>query len=713
MYPTSVTFGLTSIAYNYFTNKNKPLSQLSVSFVAVNTTDSADTQELVSTDVNVNSTYTVDSLTIDKMYNVHAVVKHIESGTVLYESSNIIPSTNPTNATINLIEPVDNLAPSIDSTSFTYTHIIGETTISFMNVLVKDEHSNFDVYIGIFRSSNNVESVDMIDPNNNGAIISYLNISPTTSFVDVTGEGSSFTHAMTYVDGAWTKSVLEFETTYYVHLYVKDDSLSVINAYLTFNYGIINTNKEFEPFEIPQESIVEDSTTQDAATVSVFQTKNPLDTTSPADATIVGYDSTGNNNHLYVYTPPDSTTTAEDILVEGIVNTQGINTSLISFVDVGRIDLSQSFTYSLYLKNTSSWTDIQIQLLQYTDANFLDVAYDYVKQNLITMSENTITIQQTDKSNSAVNSMSHSFTIDQTLETDVWYNVIVTYNTRSFKAFVNTIECTPVVGNTGSPYTITGKLFAPGDSTQSIHIDDVRLYNVDLKIETINQIVSNSSKLIQLSFNETRYVFEYDVTMFENKFYFNVDQTEITLYKNSSYTFYQTNDNNTAPLIIDDTSLDALIQIKYYRNDVEVTKSVYETPYGADETHDRKIIITVGAITANSSIPYNTSSTGTETSTMNVINTTIQFTNSANNLSNAHHSGVVSKMKTTKDAPVGSGAVLFDSANQDALTVQTQLVTPNNMSISTWFKTADISVPNPIVSQNGSFKFGLNNEGKM
>ena len=713
VYPTSVTFGLTSIEYNYFTNQNIPLSQLSVSFVAVNTTDPADTQERVFTDVNVNSTYTIDSLTIDKIYDVYAVVKHIESLTDLFVSAQTIPTVNPTNATINLIAPVDNIIPLIDDpTRFTYTSTIGVSNISFMNVFVKDEHSQFDVYIGIFKSPNTVAIADMIDANNTGAVISYLNNSSTNAFVDVTGGGSIFTHAMIYMDGVWNKSVLEFETSYYVHLYVKDDSVSV-NDYLKYNYAIINTSKEFEPFEIPQESIVNDSTSQNAATVSVFQTKDPNDTTSPADATLVGYDSTGNNNHLYVYTPAGSTTTAEEILVEGIVNTQGINTSLVSFVEVGKIDLSQSFTYSLYLKNISSWTGIQINLLQYTDANFLDATYESIKQNLITMSENSITIQQTDKSNSAVTSMSHSFTIDQTLESFEWYNVIVTYNMQSFKVFVNTIECTPAVGNTGSPYAISGKLFSPGDSSQLIHIDDVRLYNVDLKIDTINQIVSNSTKLIQLSFNDSRYVFEYDVTMFEDVFYFNVDLTEIVLNKGSSYTFYQTNDNNTAPLIIDDSSLDALIQIVYYRNNVVVTKSEYETAYVASEPHDRKIIITVGSITANSDIPYFISSTGTDTATMNVKNKEIQFVNSANNLANAMHSGTESKITVGKDSPVGSGSVIFDSANQDVLTVPSQTVTPNNMSISTWFKPSDVSVSNPIISQTGSFKFGLNSEGKM
>jgi len=709
LYPTSVTFGLTSVSYPYYTDTSKSLTELVVTFYA--TDDNSSNVFSITPDVlNVNSTYTIEGLSIDTTYTVHAEVKHVENGTDMFVSGSISPTSNPTNDVVSKITTVDNLVPMIDATQFVSTHVIGGLNVSFEGVFVKDEHSIFNVYIGLFNTTDTVSKDVMLDINNSGAIVSFLDQPPTASFVDVTAGGSYiFTHVMKYNGSAWEKGALEFDTTYFVHLYVNDEAAAA-NEYLTYNYSLVDMNMEIDPYVVPQETIIEDPTTQDAAVVAVFQKKLDEDTNSPSDALVVGYDTSGNNNHLYVFPAP--TTTVDDIIVDGVVNTYAIDTTTIEYVEMKKIDFSQPFTFSVYIKNTADWLANEFSLIQYTDSSFIDSGSgNYLKQDFIRVSSSQIHVTQTDKTNSAQNSLDHVFAIDTPLVIDNWYNIIVSFDGQRIKAFVNTIECTADSNNSGSPYAISGKLYVPGGDTQTLHVDDVRLYNVELQSETINQIVSNSTKLIHLAF-DTGYVFEYDVTMFNDVFYFNVDQTQIVLHKNTSYTFYQSDDNNTAPLIIN-IPTDPLVVVTYYRDTVSVSKADYEAAYTATEVHDRKIAISVGNITADSVITYNTSSSGSETANMTVKNTTVEFTNKANSGANAIPSGTSSYPKISKDAPVGTGAMEFDSTNQEKLTVTEQTVTPNNMSISTWFKTSDTTVTNPIMYQTGSFKFGINSSGNM
>jgi ribulose 1,5-bisphosphate synthetase/thiazole synthase len=46
-------------------------------------------------------------------------------------------------------------------------------------------------------------------------------------------------------------------------------------------------NVELDPYVVPQETIIQDPTTQDAAVVSVFQAKIPEDTNSPSGALVI------------------------------------------------------------------------------------------------------------------------------------------------------------------------------------------------------------------------------------------------------------------------------------------------------------------------------------------------------------------------------------------------------------------------------------------
>jgi hypothetical protein len=709
LYPTSVTFGLTSVAYSYFTDTSKSLTELVPTFYA--TDDITNYQLQITADVlNVNSTYTIEGLSLDTTYTVHAIVKHVENGTDLNVSGSISPTSNPTNDVVSKIKPVDDIVPMIDATRFVSNHGIGELQVPFHGVFVKDEHSVFNVYIGLFNKTDTVTKDLMLDPNNSGAIVSFLDHTPTTLFVDVTGGSAVFTHVMKYNGSAWEKGALEFDTTYFVHIYVNDEAVEV-NEFLSYNYAIIEMNMEQVPYIVPQETIIQDPTTQNATVVSVFQTKITGDAYSPVDALVVGYDSTGNNNHLYVY-PSPTTTTADEIIVDGVVNTHAISTTSISYVEMRKIDLSKPFTFSVYIKNTAEWLPTELCLIQYTDSSFIESGTtNYVKQDFIKISSSQIHVTQTDKTNNAQYSLDHSFVIDTPLQIDNWYNIVVSFDGRVIKSYVNNFECAANLTNTGLPYAISGKLYLPGGSTQTIHVDDIRMYNVELNTEIITQIVSNSTKLLHISF-DTEYVFEYDVTMYNDVFYFNVDQTQIVLHKNMSYTFYQSNDNNTAPLIINVPS-DPLVVVTYYRDSASVTKAEYETPYTATEVHDRKIVITVGEVTTDTSITYNTSSSGSNTSDMIVKSTMIEFTNKSNSTANAIHSGTTSYPKVSDDAPVGSGSFEFNATNQDMLTVPNQTVTANNMSITTWFKTSDTGVANPIMYQTGSFKFGINSTGNM
>jgi hypothetical protein len=204
-----------------------------------------------------------------------------------------------------------------------------------------------------------------------------------------------------------------------------------------------------------------------------------------------------------------------------------------------------------------------------------------------------------------------------------------------------------------------------------------------------------------------------------------VDQTEIVLNKGSLYTFNQTDDNNTSPLLIDTIDSPSGITFDYYMNDgsqsSSVAKDVYENTTSFASATERKIVITVDSTfdTDDTVINYKLTTSSTEyDGSMSVKNQEIQFSNKANNLANAVHSGTTSQFTVSSDTPVGSGAMVFDSTNEDVLTIDSQTVSPNNMSISTWLKypgtaESETIVSNPVVYQPNSFTFGINDDGKM
>ena len=731
-------------------------------------------------------TYIVDNLSQNEIYVVNSTItdQALNTRTVPYNNDGIIYTK-------------DTELPIMTNTSADISHLENTSNVSLSNILAYDKHSDFDVYVGLFKSNQNTITSNIFFENSNSkAVIFQKNNTKRNIYASFFGTLDSILD----FDGTnWNTIPLEYNTTNYIYAMCIDSfnniNLNYQNLFATVSIG----NGPIDTSEViidPAETITSGVTEASASDVTFTETTTTTDTTveddtveytetyeeielqntdtaeleadiieqTAADAGVsaeqvivesiepgsvvvniiirfkstesakrdemktrlesnyknpfllqkykssnrnnirksvrnffdkitttgfIGYDTSGNNNHLFINQLEDNTINPLDSGgVTDVQNTINLgNVANIRFAT--SLQFNQTFTFSLELKNNND-TFSEFTLLKNDTSDLIKVS----NQGIVFSS-----------------GIVQFFPVE--LRTRTFYNLTLTCENGVIHTYIDGVDIA-LSTSTGTFVEPSGVLNIP--QQQKIFIRSIKVYASPLSIENVVKLYTPSNKVIQLGFDSEGYVFDYNVSYSNNSFYFNnIKSPEITLNKNGVYSFYQTPANNV-PLFFSftpdniDTNIIQNFNIQFFSDNNILTDNV---KYAANFTASimNKIVIKADDSSLPNTFYYTSIDNNASSTKINIDSNQVIVFNTADSSTNAQPTYNV-QPKYTSDTPVGDFAMVFDAQNQNSLEVNNIFINPNTLTLSTWINFNNLQyTSNPIISQQNNFEFGITKLG--
>lgn len=731
-------------------------------------------------------TYIVDNLSQNEIYVVNSTItdQALNTRTVPYNNDGIIYTK-------------DTELPIMTNTSADISHLENTSNVSLSNILAYDKHSDFDVYVGLFKSNQNTITSNIFFENSNSkAVIFQKNNTKRNIYASFFGTLDSILD----FDGTnWNTIPLEYNTTNYIYAMCIDSfnniNLNYQNLFATVSIG----NGPIDTSEViidPAETITSGVTEASASDVTFTETTTTTDTTVEDDTVeytetyeeielqntdtaeleadiieqtavdagvsaeqvivesiepgsvvvniiirfkstesakrdemktrlesnyknpfllqkykssnrnniqksvrnffdkitttgFIGYDTSGNNNHLFINQLEDNTINPLDSGgVTDVQNTINLgNVANIRFAT--SLQFNQTFTFSLELKNNND-TFSEFTLLKNDTSDLIKVS----NQGIVFSS-----------------GIVQFFPVE--LRTRTFYNLTLTCENGVIHTYIDGVDIA-LSTSTGTFVEPSGVLNIP--QQQKIFIRSIKVYASPLSIENVVKLYTPSNKVIQLGFDSEGYVFDYNVSYSNNSFYFNnIKSPEITLNKNGVYSFYQTPANNV-PLFFSftpdniDTNIIQNFNIQFFSDNNILTDNV---KYAANFTASimNKIVIKADDSSLPNTFYYTSIDNNASSTKINIDSNQVIVFNTADSSTNAQPTYNV-QPKYTSDTPVGDFAMVFDAQNQNSLEVNNIFINPNTLTLSTWINFNNLQyTSNPIISQQNNFEFGITKLG--
>ena len=679
---TAVYIKLTSISDDFYDFFNAAYDGLlSLTFSA---SDGAHaTMSVSATTFAIGSIHTIDALTpVETIWNISATISDI----------NIPSRTNTIAPTVNTFQVNDNInqiingeidEPIVSNSSVTITHVVGDDYITISNVKSYDVLSNFSTYAALFDSNTNtVTENDIMNAGN--AMISMLNVPNRSDFISLDG---TLSHVRKWNGSTWDPaSLIEYNTTYYLYVYSVDlsSNQNFNKVFVESYFASIDVGFKNHFYELGLESVLF------AHVLSTFSERVSEDTLSTQ---YVGYDTSGNNNHILV--DLIDTNVSPIVPSNGSLNKHALQLSNVSKVLVPNQEYmvfksTSSYSISFFI-NKSSWDDSFIIYDNKTNAEFITVTETEIRVNhSISPDTNESTV----------------FSINLPINT--WKNITITYDTNQFKAFMNGIKVTPSA-LTEIHENYSGVSRELRMITSNTLLDEFRVYTTVIDMGIIEFLMNQLYKTVDLGFDTEGYVFIYNVIVNNDAIQINEDSVLHTFNVNGIYTFYQTNSSNSHPIMLEDSNSTGgdNSDINYYVDDVIVTRDEYITNFASN--NNRKIVLIPTSVSLSSSLSIISTNTNITPIVLTIENIEIDVHNKGNYLNPTFDS-----VSYTSDAAVNSLAYRFNDQT-NALTFPNVQVAPS-VTVSTWVNISTLPEETacyPIVCQNGVFEFGIDTLGRL
>ena len=667
---TALIFALSNINDLYYTDQNVPSSfsgidlNFNVRFTAtdVTTTNQSTVKQESRSFANLENDFTIDGLKNGTGYSISCTVTDPanNTNTVSFSSGNTIFT-------------LDKIAPVLNSTSSTATHEINTQNIVISNIQAKDSHSSFNIYVGLFDNSS-YDTSDVSDALEltNDAVFSSKDNPASDSFVT---KECTLTKYIS-MDAQSSVTLNNLQTDQILYVYAKAVDVHGNTTEVIFLSNVI-VGQILELPNVPEQPDPQ-NVNVDTSSRIVFVEND--DSTSSFD--YFGEDQSGNNNHVLITTEENVNPLSDNT----VVNDNSLDLSLTTDVSFARsIDLSSDFTFSTWFNITDSVMTDDYVLIQNDNFNVT------VTPTGITVTSGSVTV------------FPYTFTSDE------WNNISVISEGGVFRVILNGTEIYPS-STTGIYTSSTGTLTVP--SGQNLLIDDIRVYEIAVDSSVLKKLYQSTDKYIQLGFETEGYIFDYDVSLADNKLLINNTLTPpIFMNKQGVYTFNQTTNENAPIVFSTDGTLDNLIkdntEIKYVYDTTE-THDPIEYALNFMSTTSRKVVVTPNTL---EQFYYHSFDTDIASNLVTVDSNQPTVLNTASKIQ-PHYTV---QPKYTNNTPVGKFAMSFDSNNQNSLIFDDIDIDTNTMTLSTWVNMSDFTSlsNNPIITQNGQFEFGIDNTGKM
>lgn len=663
------TIGTTTITTRFlsFDDKYKGVENYTLNVTASNVIYGESNITFQNTFDNLSTqSFTIENLYEGEKYKLYSTITDPagNSLTKQYNSGNLVKTFDTTNPILLL-----------ESSSF--NHNEGETYITCSNVNSYDKHSTFSTYIGLFDTNETVTYSDLLFFKNTSACLYFEENPKSLENVEIFG---SFSQVITFNSStfAWnlTPSLIDFNKIYYVFGTSIDgdgnfiDS-QIVSTQITVNSGPILNIIDYV-VEIPDETGISAGA---AIRISYEEV-----VTEDGSLSYIGKDKSGNNNHVTINT--DTNPLSED----SIVSTRSLDLGKVNEVILSpSLELKSTFTYSTWFKKTEEVGEII--LLKNND------------NPLVVLQGNVLSIKS---------GIERTFAID--IEVDKWTQFTVSSDATQTKVYVNgeLLESIDIIGDTY--VQPIGRLTIP--KQENILIDDTRIYETILDSRSVQKLVSVSGKEIHLSFESEGYIFDYNVTMSNNNFYFNnIKSPYLTINKGGIYTFYQDVKDNSTPLLFSENGtyeslFRNLNEIEYFIDDTSIGNDPlqYAMHFDKSTTNINKVMIYPNTLTK---LYYNSVESHIISNTIIVSQQEPDMINYGNQTLKPIYN---IRPMYVEDTPIGNFALKLNKDDQTSITFNTVDIDANNMSILMWVKLDDFK-NNPIVTQDGIFEFGLNSNG--
>lgn len=403
----------------------------------------------------------------------------------------------------------------------------------------------------------------------------------------------------------------------------------------------------------------------------------------------IGYDTSGNNNHLFITTLNDNTinplndNTETD--VQGTINLGKV--ANIRFASSLRFN--STFTFSVEFKNNNA-SFVEFVLLQNDNSD------------LIKVSNTGITF---------ISGVTSFFPIE--LQVRKFYTLTLISENGTVFVYING-EKVSISTSNGAFQDPNGILSIP--QQENILLRSIKVYASPLSVENIVKLYTPADKVIQLGFDSEGYIFEYNVTFSNNDFYFNnVKSPELELHKNGIYSFYQS-PNNNVPLFFSssnndiDSSIIENFNIQYFSDDTQLVNNIkYATNFQSSIMN--RIVIKADLDSLPNNFYYTSIDNHSLSTRISISSNEPLVFNIADTSANAQPTYNI-QPQYTSNTPVGEFAMIFDADKENSLEINNIFIDPNTLTLSTWINFNNLKYDsNPIISQQNVFEYGITKNG--
>jgi hypothetical protein len=654
------------------------------------------------TDNSLFKEYETSNLSYDNLTVSTTTLDGLENGETYKVNCRITdPANNPRTVGFEggkLIQTLDTVKPTLTNTGAVGTHIVNDNFVRLRGVKAYDKHNNFDVYVGLFDSNSlSINFSTLKDNSNSGAVFYTKNNTKTSTYISMDGIFTS------NIDASGQVVPIEYNRDYYAYVVAEDAVGNTTNL----NLGVFATITVFDgpfignfvlPFD--EKAPINDISRYAISSIK-FQEKNDNDRISTQ---YVGYDLSGNSNHILIETDVGVNPLNLDSVVSDTSLDLGLTNSVLFVQETP--PLTQDFSYSIWVNNKN---DI------YNDTTLLASIIDDGLGNSNSIIESEII--SINYQNVSVTLGSNITNFKYYMEVDKWANIIVSTDNGIVKLLIDGNEIIPEnsTGTLSIPY-YEGNLSIPSQS--NILIDAPVILHHTITDIQIYYILNVGNLIINLDFEEG-YVDEYTVTYKTNHFYLNgVKSPVLYLNSNITYTFLQ-NNSNTSPFILSQNSNGSFpvsnsdqLNIEYFNNNVSVGKNTTIYSVNCSVNNNNKVVLIADNITefyyhsnTNTIVPTYISVAQLEPKIKNVANTTI----SAQPIFTIIPS-------YTNNTIINEYAMVFDSSKLNVLNFENLDINTNYITLSTWVKIdskINLQENNSIISQEGVFDYGINSNGNQ
>jgi hypothetical protein len=682
---TQSTFvmSVVNVADTLYTNAPVPTgidNTFTIAFIVSDVVDGGSYTETYTTEnlsfLNISTnTYVLDNLAEAQGYTISCTLTDPANNvtTLLFNGGGIVKTTDSTNPNIT------NTANGVIDRNTESIHLPETNFVTLSNIQAHDVHGYYNVYVGLFATDTITFDLQMLKDNSNTTAVIYSQSNaPAPNYVAFDGIFENVLSETT--PGTFTSIPFEYERDYYVYIGIDDDSGNInINGGLKYHTVSMMDGPTDDAFEYP--TAIDPLNNLSASTTNSIVFQPILEGDELTEADYVGYDVSGNNDHIFINTiegvNPLSTNTAVNDYSLALGLTNGVNLSS---------KLPASFTYSTFVNNTND---------EYNDTVLLKNGTN----DFITVSESGIT----------VNSGTSIF-FPVTMDTNSWDNVTVSVDGTTVRVFVNGVEILPTGSSVGFVTPLSGSLSIP--SQENILIDGITIYDIPVNAEILETIVNSGNFVIHLDFEEGSIV-QYEVSFSNNMFLINGEVApELTLNSNNYYTF--NNYKTDVPFLISQDGTFPVsdanpVNVSYFINNVNIGNDPLRYSVEFRNNDNNKVVVLADSVT-----PYYYHSTDSEVLpvTINVEQTgRVLVKNKANDANNAQpmYSMVPSFSTNTT---LGDYAMVFDSSKQMSFDFNNFQIDANQLTMSAWVNTDFTKQSeNPLISQEGIFEFGIDSSG--